>query len=61
MVLRAIEDCNLPKFTVKDVPLFEAIISDLFPSIKPSVRDYGHLGEAIQTVIQEANLTYSEV
>lgn len=44
LVLRAIEDCNLPKFTVKDVPLFQAIISDLFPSIEPSVRDYNHLG-----------------
>ena len=61
LVLRAIEDCNLPKFTVKDVPLFEAIISDLFPTIKPSERDYGHLGEAIQTIIKDTNLTYSDV
>lgn len=31
IVLKAISDCNLPKFTSKDVPLFQAIINDLFP------------------------------
>lgn len=43
LILRAISDCNLPKFTSKDVPLFNAIISDLFPDAKPEASDYGEL------------------
>ena len=43
LTLRAISDCNLPKFTSKDVPLFQAIISDLFPSIEQKDQDYGAL------------------
>jgi dynein heavy chain len=41
--LKAISDCNLPKFTSKDVPLFKAIISDLFPEVKEENTDYGEL------------------
>ena len=47
LTLRAISDCNLPKFTTKDVPLFNNIISDLFPNVKPEDRDYGLLDQAI--------------
>lgn len=31
IVLKALMDINLPKFIKNDIPLFEHIISDLFP------------------------------
>ena len=31
LVMRAICDCTVPKFTSEDIPLFESIIKDLFP------------------------------
>ena len=61
LILRAISDCNLPKFTSKDVPLFHAIISDLFPNIKPEDADYGELDRAIREISQEANLQLKDV
>ena len=59
-VFTSVSDCNLPKFTSKDVPLFEAIISDLFPSIDKKDEDYGELDRAIKKVTKERNLVLKD-
>lgn len=34
LCLQALLNVNLPKFTQNDVPLFQSIISDLYPGVK---------------------------
>ena len=47
IVLRAISDCNVPKFLSGDIPLFKGIIKDLFPSIDLKTPDYEILNVGI--------------
>ena len=47
-LIRALRDSNLPKFLYDDVPLFMALIQDLFPGVEIPNVDYGTLQKAIE-------------
>jgi dynein heavy chain len=43
VLIRAMRDANVPKFLREDLPLFNAIIQDLFPDEKITENNYGSL------------------
>lgn len=43
VLIRAMRDSNVPKFLKDDLPLFSALISDLFPEATIKEVDYGDL------------------
>ena len=59
-MLRAISDCNLPKFLTEDIPLFEGIISDLFPTTQRQTPNYCNLERAITESLSHRKLQESE-
>lgn len=60
LLLRSLLDVNLPKFLTIDIPLFEGIISDLFPGIKSMETDYSLMKREFLIVCQELNLQPEE-
>ena len=51
VLIRAMRDANVPKFLKHDLPLFNAIIQDLFPTIEITENDYGNLEKVIKEII----------
>ena len=47
LVLRAITDCNVPKFINEDINLFGGIILDLFPITDKRREQYGELDKEL--------------
>ncbi|KAI4566385.1 hypothetical protein MJG53_015062 [Ovis ammon polii x Ovis aries] len=56
VLLLSMRDMNIAKLTSIDVPLFNAIVQDLFPSIELPVIDYGKLRETIEQEIRDMGL-----
>jgi dynein heavy chain len=56
VLIRAMRDANVPKFLKDDLPLFAAIIQDLFPAAKIEENDYGALKVTIENMIDEMQL-----
>jgi len=53
LLMRAINDMNAPKWVSQDVPLYNALLSDIFPGVELPIPDYGKLEEVILQVLGE--------
>lgn len=56
VLIRALRDSNLPKFLAFDIPLFFAIIADLFPGVMVPSNDYGEFQTVMCEEINKAGL-----
>lgn len=60
LLLRALRDVNVPKFLKDDLPLFENIITDLFPGVERPNIDYGALLVQMKESCKDLNLSPTE-
>ena len=56
VLIRALRDSNVPKFLADDLPLFAAIVNDLFPGVDIPPNDYGEFQVAMEEEIAKAGL-----
>ena len=56
VLIRAMCDANVPKFLSHDLPLFDALIRDLFPGVEVPVTEYGSLDREIRNALSHNGL-----
>ena len=52
----ALESVNLPKFLSHDIPLFQGILSDLFPGLEAASSEYADIRTAVAMAADSAGL-----
>ncbi|KAJ3404107.1 Dynein heavy chain 2, axonemal, partial [Chytridiales sp. JEL 0842] len=60
VLLCSMRENNIPKLTAEDVPLFNGILSDLFPGVEATTADYTEFRNALLEEIKSAELQASE-
>jgi len=60
VLIKAMKDSNIPKFLKHDLPLFNAIVQDLFPGIQIPVQIDQNLKDMVATQIVENGLQPTE-
>ena len=60
ILMRALRDMNLPKFTQDDERLFRLLLGDLFPNLELPISEYGTLQTAIEVEFVKNNLQKQE-
>ena len=56
VLIRAMKDANLPKFLKDDLPLFNAIVQDLFPTVQIKEANYEYFLKNIKARLAEKTL-----
>ena len=56
LVMRTLRDMNLSKFVAEDVPLFLALIDDLFPGLKAAKMEHPMVEPAVDKAVVEKGL-----
>lgn len=56
VLIKAMRDSNIPKFLKEDIPLFQALIQDLFPDVVIPTDDYTILSKTIDEVYKNLGL-----
>jgi dynein heavy chain len=47
VLIRAMRESNIPKFLSEDLPLFSALIQDLFPGVDMNSESYSELDDQV--------------
>ncbi|CAF1690369.1 unnamed protein product, partial [Adineta ricciae] len=61
VLMRALRDMNMPKFVYEDVPLFQGLITDLFPGLKCDRVTYPLFDKAVRESIAHMHNVVDEV
>ena len=60
VLIRAMRDSNVPKFLASDLPLFSALIQDLFPGVEIPESSHAELEQEINNSIKNLKLQVVE-